>query len=365
MSELILRVENERYAGWKRVSITRSIDRLAGTFELTLTDRWAIEKSAARILDGQSCQVIIGGSPVITGWIDDVSTRHGPDQHELTVRGRDAAGDLVDCAAITGSQEIVGRTLAQVARAVCAPFGIGITVEADVGGPFRYTHVQPGETCYELLDRLARLRGVLVISDGNGGIILTRAGAQRANTGLTLGTNIMGGAATRSQRDRYSRYRVVGQQRASDNLVDESAAQSVAEVTDPQITRYRPIVIQAEDQADISTCQTRARWERSVRAGQGNTASVDVRGWRDGVRPWQPNTQVLADDEWLGLNGDYLVVSVSHSLDGDDGEVTQLKLEPPAARQVLPEKETNPNAESALFSPSIFGSALPDGALES
>lgn len=349
MTEVTLALQGRLYSGWQQVHITRSLAQISGTFELRLTDKWALDRSQLQVQPGQAARVFIGDHPVITGWVDDIEARHSDEDHQLAVRGRDVTGDLVDCAAIHESQEWVGRDLAQVARDLARPFGVAVRAEVDVGPPFRYHHAHPGETVYELLERGARMRGVLLMSDGDGALVLTRAGAARSARRLVLGENILRGDAVKSHRDRYSLYRVLGQDRGDDFLLDETVAQIVAEVVDSGVTRYRPLVIHASEPMDGAAARERARWERSVRAGRGNEAHVSVRGWMDGDRPWRPNSLVAVRDPWLGLQGEYLLSAVVYRVDDEAGEVADLTLEPPGAYEVLAETETNPAGEEELW----------------
>ena len=350
MSELALRIGNQDYLGWQEVSVTRGIAQVAGTFELRLTDKWALDRSQIALLPGLRAQVLIDNQVVITGWLDDVEANHGPTEHVLSVRGRDATGDLVDCAAIHASQEWVGRNLLQVATDLLKPFDISVVADVDVGAPFKYNHAQPGETVFELLERAARFRGVLLVSDGNGGLRITRAGKSRATQSLELGANILRGRSMLTQRDRYSLYQVLAQKRADDFTLDSTAAAVKAEVKDSGIKRYRPTVIQSSDPIDIEGALTRAQWERSIRAGRSSEGEVGVRGWLDGKAPWQPNALVTVRDPWLGLDGEYLISTVTYRLSQDSGEVTDLALTPPGAFEVRTEVETDPNGDSAAFS---------------
>ena len=338
-----LEVAGARYSGWQRVSVTRSLEQLTGSFDLTLTDKWSLDGGRLQLLDGQACRVLIDGAPVITGFIDEAAPQYDERSHSVSLSGRDRTGDLVDCAALHASQEINGRTLLQVAHDLCAPFGISVSADTDIGPALPTTHIQPGETVYEILDRLARLRGVLYTADGQGHLKLTRAGNEKAAAKLELGVNIKAGRGQRSRRDRYSQYQVLGQQRASDQLDAATAAQAHSRVTDPGVTRYRPTVIEAEDQASTADCRTRGEWERSVRAGRGNQATVTVIGWTDGVALWQPNRLVETNDRWLGLAGVYLITAVTYNAD-DSGQTADLTLMPPDAFAVLEATRRDPAA---------------------
>lgn len=336
-----LRIDSAVYTGWQRVTVTRSIDALAGSFDLTLTDKWALDDQGLQLATGQKAQIRIAGTPIITGHVEVVAPRISADEHSISVRGRDAAGDLVDCSAVDGHQEISGKNLLQVARSMCKPFGIGANADADVGAAFSTAHFQVGETVYEVLDKLGRLRGVLCMSDGLGGITMTRTGTKRATQ--TLGEhNILKGDANRDSRERFHMYRVLGQFRTGAYIVAETAAQATATVTDPAITRYRPHVVQAEDMATSAACRTRAQWERSVRAGRANTARVTVAGWLDDGTPWTPNTLIDARYRPLGLDDTFLISQVVYTVDADGGQLTQLTLAPPDAFK--PEPETQANA---------------------
>lgn len=345
--DLQLHIAGTVYSGWQSVAVTRSIEQLSGTFEVTATDKWALDDQQLQLACGQAARVTIGGETVITGHIDEVAPRISATEHSIRVRGRDAAGDLVDCSVLDASQEIVGRNLLQVAQSICRPFGVAVRANVDIGGEFTTTHFQVGETAYEVLARLARMRGVLCVSDGRGGLLFTRAGDRVAAT--SLGDNILEGSAMRSQRDRFARYRVLGQQRGTDTIGAEQAAQTQAECEDPAIDRYRPLIVFADDPAAGVDCAARARWERSVRAGRANTAVVTVAGWLDGEAPWQPNTLIDAEYRSLGLSGRYLITDVTYRIDDNAGRVTELGLTPPAALELLNAPSANPAGESALF----------------
>ncbi|MDA3920967.1 MAG: contractile injection system protein, VgrG/Pvc8 family [Salinisphaera sp.] len=356
--QVTLIVAGQRFTGWQSVSVTRSMEQLSGSFDLTLTDKWALDGGQLQLLDGQACQVLIDSTPVITGYIDEAAPTYDKDTHQVTLSGRDRTGDLVDCAALHKSQEINGRTLLQVVQSLCEPFGITVSADVDTGGVLPTAHVQPGETVYELLDRLARSRGVLYTTDGHGALVLTRTGNQRASTALVLGHNILSGSSRRTRRDRYSQYHVLGQHRPASgtggpaySASDSAAAQASAVVTDPGIARYRPTVIDAEDQAAAIDCRTRGEWERSVRAGRSATARITVRGWTDAGQLWAPNRIVRVEDHWLGLRGDYLISAVRYAVDESGGQVCELTVTSPDAFKLLTASAADPTTGAGLFAP--------------
>lgn len=338
MNDVKLKVDGREYSGWKSLRVGRGIEQIAGTFELSVTERWAGQEQPWPILPGAECVLSINGHDLISGWVDDVVPSYDVTRHGIKVSGRDRTGGLVDCSAIHESGEWKDRTLLQIAKDLATPFGVTVTAEASVGAPFATASIQEGETAFETIERLARFRGVLLVSNGCGGLVITRTSTERIATGLVQGENILSASATLSHRDRYSRYIVKGQNSGSDFSTPAQNASVSAEATDPAISRYRPLVIVAEDQGDVTKLADRAKWEAGVRAGRSCRATITVQGRSHGDGLWHPNRLVSVRDDFLRLDGDMLITSVTFILD-EKGSRTELELCRPEAfeLQALPE----------------------------
>ena len=151
MPDVRLKVAGSEYGGWKRIRISRSIEQLAGSFDLAVSELWPGQDYERRILAGDACSVLVDGQALVTGYVDDVSIAHGSTRHEVGVSGRDATGDLVDCSAIKGSGQWASRTLEQIATELCKPFGIKVRAEVNTGKAFNGFALQEGETVFEAL----------------------------------------------------------------------------------------------------------------------------------------------------------------------------------------------------------------------
>jgi len=90
-------IDGKTFKGWTAVRIMRSIDTIAGTFELTLTNAFQLEDKPLAIKPGLSCILRAGEDTLLTGYIDDVMLFGGARQAEMRIAGRDKAADLVDC----------------------------------------------------------------------------------------------------------------------------------------------------------------------------------------------------------------------------------------------------------------------------
>jgi prophage tail gpP-like protein len=339
MSEVILTVNGARYGGWTRVEIRSGIEQISSTFSLGLTERWSDRAEAWPIRQGDACTVAAGGEILITGYVDDVLPSFDNDNHGITVVGRDKTGDLVDCSAIAESGEFHGRDLLQIAEALVKPFKIKVSAETDLGAPLKRFSIQEGETVFEALERAARMRGVLLISDGLGNLVITRAGSGRVGTGLVQGDNILSGRATYSLRERYKNYICKGQAAGFDTSTPEQNSGPRGEAADKNVGRYRPLLIVAEDLADSAGLKERALWEAAVRMGRSARPEITVQGWSHPAGLWRPNRLVPVRCPYLKLDRDLLIVGVI-SIKDEDGTKAVLELCRPEGFALLPVPET-------------------------
>ena len=334
MGKATLTVADKVYDGWKNITVTRGIEQIAGTFELGLTERWPGQVDGRPIRPGESCTVALDGQVVITGFIDDVQPEYDDKNHTLNIAGRDRTGDLVDCSVLPAGRQWSGRTLLQIAVDLCRPFGIPVKAEADVGAAFASFTSQHGETSFEALERGARQRGILLVADGKGGLILTRAGTSRCPTALVEGVNILKANANLSQRDRHSKYIVRTENPGSDWSTPEQNSGAEATATDPNVKRYRPLIIMGEEPGHGESLAQRARWEANVRIGRGSTATITVQGWHHDGGLWQPNTLVDVKSPMLYLDMSMLITSVTYRL-GEEGTTCDLGISRPEAFELI------------------------------
>lgn len=337
MSDVTIKIAGAIHGGWTDVRIRRSLETISGSFDLSLTERWPGTSTPRAIKPGDACSVAVDGEVLITGYVDDAMPSYSADEHTVHVTGRDAAGDLVDCSAAEKPAEWHNQKIEQIAAALARPFGISVSSEVDTGAAFTKFTIEQGETVFEAIDRLCRMRAVLAISNGKGGIVITRAGTATSSSTLKRGENILSADARFSAAERFSRYIVKGQQQGADFLSPDQIAQPAATVE--ASGRYRPLVILAEDATDKANALRRAKWEANVRAARSQQLTITVQGWRqaDGTL-WHPNNRVRVVDDWLGISDSFLIAEVSFSK-SDGGTTTDLRLMPPAAFDRLLEPE--------------------------
>ena len=355
-SRVALVIDGREWYGWTGVQVVRSIEQIAGTFDLGLTEEWPGAGTVRPIGPGAGCTVTIDGETVITGWVDDVAPSYDAASHDLVVRGRDRTGDLVDCAVLP-PYEFKALKLDEIVRRLAAPYGISVRADVDVGAPFARYALQPGETVFEAIERGCRQRAILPVSDGKGGILLTRAGTGAAAAPIVLGSNVIACQATFSYAQRFSEYHAIGQQEGADSQADASVAAAPAAVAkDAAVRRHRPTVVMAEAQGDGSTLQERAEWARAMAAAQSRRAAYIAQDWRPGGALWQPNTMVPVTDPWANLDGTPLLIVKTTMTLSDAGTLTQIDVAPKEAYALKAEQDAADKAKARAGSGAGGGS---------
>lgn len=334
MTRVQLNLNAQAYTGWKRLAVVRSIETIAGRFDVEASD-----KQPFPVPRGGSVELLLYGKTVITGYTDTLAVDISSDEHSLNITGRDKTGDLVDASALVESQEMNNVTLREIVESVLEPFGVKSVFDVDPAEKFKKFSFQQ-ETVFEAIERAARLRGVLASSNEKGEVVIQKYGQLRAGSGLELGGNVLSARATFNDADRFSVYKVYGQQAGDEDTDPVASTTPNGEARDLAVTRYRPKIIIAEGNVDNGIAQDRAEWEAAIRAARAVSVEVVVQGWQDITGElWRENRLTRCKLEPLGINGDMLIKEVSYTLDDKNGEKTRLVLVRPDAYEKQPDLE--------------------------
>lgn len=331
MSNVALLISGVVYEGWESVSISRSLDSIAGTFSLQVATAVDASSKPISIRCDTQCDLMIDNQPVISGFIVSIDQAINATAHTITITGRDKAGELVDCSVRDCSSEFKNVSLISILSAIANPYGIEVESNRifELVGKFA---IQPGEKCYEAINRLANRCGVLCVSTGTGSIRITRTGNTYASDDLVYGENIKSAQAKFTSDNRYHDYVVIGSQSGD----DESSTQIQAIATDSFGPRNRKLIINVSGKVDTGIARKRALWEAATRAGKSGVMQIDVCGWKQSSgNLWIPNLLVDVNIPLFGIEYQPLLISeVNYTLDGN-GEIAHLTIKRPDA--YLPE----------------------------
>ena len=347
---------------------------------IAVAERWSGQSDPWQIKPFSDCEVLIGGELVLTGYVDGYVPSYDARGHGVRIAGRSKTEDVIDCTPDLPGGQFSGYTLDRIARAIATPFGVDVVVKADVGAPFPDATIERHETGFQFLERLARLRSILLTDDERGRLVLTTAGADRADDALVQGKNILRADGRLDTAQRFSEYRVKTQvgvqvnpfqglnqinrpvpptankpdtdggetyaeyiaryhEEADDHEPPQTQATTVTQgiAYDRGVPRYRPHTIIAESGLDAAGAQKRADWQARHNAGRAMQVNVEVRGFHQSTgKLWRPNETTTVTSRWLQIDQPLLIAAVSFEKDGGRGNLTRLTLGPVEAYQPDP-----------------------------
>jgi prophage tail gpP-like protein len=341
MDKLTVHSNGNIWQDWTQFSLSRALKACTGEIRLSMTRPWN-GVQPINIDDGEPITVFVGNELIATGYVSEFRPGYDAKTIRYELICHDKTIDLVECAVVHASGQWNNITLDTLAREICQPFNIDVAVEADIGTAFSTIRLEPGETAFELLERLSRQRGVLLTTNALGQLVLTTSSAERLNSRLQLGQNIRAAQGRFSIRERFSQIIVKGDGGSqSQTDISETGGQSVTQ-TDPDVPRYRPHILLTEELFTIEGAERRGKWQIADNLAKSAYTQITVSGWRYGDPEngslWPLNRRIQVTDPIQNIEAELLIVSRTFTED-ETGRQTVLGLSPPQAMQI----ETNTN----------------------
>jgi prophage tail gpP-like protein len=335
--DLTLTVGGVVLGGWKRIRVTRGIERVPTDFEIALTSNEPGVVGAFPVKRGQSCTVQIGGDLVCTGFVNQLLPALDCRQHEIAVAGRGLCQDLTDCTAEWPGGQISEADALAIATKLAQPYKIKVIGQ---GGskPIPQFNLNLTESPWAIIERVTRFEALLAYELPDGSLYLGPVGTEVHASGAVQGVNILSGRGAFSDNQRFSEYYAY----LSSTQVLEDIGQGgnlLAKATDPNVGRHRRHAFIAEAPSGAQdVCLERAQWEAARRLGRSSALTVTLDSWRDGAgRLWTPNMLVPVVAPDLGYPSARLLISeVTYLRDGAAGTRAALTLMPPQAYRPEP-----------------------------
>lgn len=313
-----LLVGGVEFGGWKSVAIQAGIERQVRDFDLTITNEWPGSTNTdipRRVHPGNVCEVYIGEDRVLTGYVDATPISYDGTSVTVGVRGRSKTADLVDCAAVNSPGQWRSAKLERIASDMAKEYGVEVTTQVDTGAPMTHT-IEQGETVFESIERMLKLRQQLATDDAEGRLVFIEVGSTgTATTSLVLGENILKCDAPLDYKDVFSEYVVKGQRPGSDEEYGETVAGETASISDDTIGRRRVLVIKQGGESTSTSATDRVKYERAHRKAVALATTYTVNGWRqaDGTL-WKHNMLVRVRDEAVGFDDEFVIAEIQYQL---------------------------------------------------
>lgn len=339
------------------ISIEIAMDEAARSFEAKVKQPGLSQAQLLDALKGSpACTVLTqasdgislatgsdGGETVLTGHVEKRSPSLRSAEAELPIAGRSKTGDLVDSSAEHETGEFKGKTAKDILGPLAKDYGI--TVESDLDlKPRDLFRLRPGETWFTAAERIGRAEGFAIGDTPQGNVKLAKAGTKRHAGSLSEGDTVLDASAVHDDSKKFSTVKVKAQ--APDGYGPDEL-QIESEATDETLGRKRVKVIVPPELIKKDDSRARAKWHRDRAAGEGTTAEVTVKGWRDAAgKLWEPGLLVFTEIPSLGIVQDMLIKTVK--LEQDDAE-----------------SSNGTRATLSLVDPRTFGGKKPKGSKSS
>lgn len=344
-----IRLNGKKFTLWETASLQRSIDMNSGVFQFTSTTTIPSEYP---VKPGDKVQIIIDGQTKLNGAVDVMSATGNKETGQtVRVSGRDNVADLID-SSIPDSVKTIKTpvSLTSMCEQVIAALGLSIKVINNVTGLTDFEEdvqidADSGKKCMDFLVDFARKKQVYLIADGEGNLIIFRPSGVKSGTTITqekngVRNNVREYSHTLDDSQRYFQYRVRSQDNfgASDDAdYKEDGVNRTGESTpDTQIRSTRFLEIQGEETMTDAESTQRANEESNIRRARGFEYIPTLVGssQNDGTL-WDFGLLVPVKDQVAGVNGTFLIRSLSYSMNINSGTTTQLNITRPEAYKVL------------------------------
>jgi prophage tail gpP-like protein len=330
--DVTLKVNGLEFTGWETVEVEHSIEAVAGSFRLSVGDRWGQMEQPWPIAPGDTCTLILGGETVITGKVDSRQVAFGTGGHTFSISGRDTTANLVDCSVRIPNGWLIDRVrIDTIVRKILGQFGIPAVFRSAGSLPTLqdYFAVSYGETGLEVLDKATRLAGVLMIPDTKGGLIIGQPPFGKAANAIEEGANIKSIELSEDMSKRFRTYYAAKQMRTS-GPIDESAIFGEESAIDNNVPdAKRVLLIHGETTATIAQLKQRAAWEAAIRAARSQYVDVVLQGWaQDGAggKLWPLGGSVQVKSPTLGVDATLIIAERRLTFSASSGTETHLKL---------------------------------------
>ncbi len=317
------------------------MENLSGQFSFVATSKEAVvfgERFLTNPLKVQDeARVFIDDKLIITGFIEDLSISYSVDGHSISVSGRDQTGDLVDSSFYQDTKEYSQRDFKRLIELVLKDNGYtNIKVINEVSdiqrlGSSEVIKTNKGDTIFSFIDRYAQKLQVLLITDEDGNIVITREGLLGSIGSLISekngkNNNILSANININSNNRF-RFIEVHSQSGNDSFALNSVSQNSSS-QDDQVRSPRRRRVAAKISSDKDFLSNLAKWHVNINRAKGQRYSCRLVGYytdKDNNNLWIPNTLVKVKDDKCQLDGEFLIQGVTYTK-SNSGSFTDLSI---------------------------------------
>lgn len=336
---LTVKYDGVKYTNFIKVSVQTDIDHCASSANLEITKRGS---DNIPLKQGEKIEVFAGDEKIFNGFIDSIMISYNATTHNVFIQARSKTSDLVD-SQITEHKQYKDLTIVELCNKVCEKFNI--LVVSKLLSATRYKSIpvpKIGEKAFNFLENFARKAQILLTDDGDGNLVITRAGNLRStliikNTEENKETNNVKSAERKIDVSKQFYSYVVHSQAdptINDSFTVKDLIEQKREVNDETIRKARSCVFYTEETTIDDELELRGTWEKNSRKGRAFSYSATLPGFGINDEVWKKNTIYSIQDDFTEIQGEFLCKSVEYSFSLFEGTQTKLVFTVPEAYQV-------------------------------
>lgn len=305
-------------------SLNKSIEAFCSYFSFTVCQRIA---NNVGITKGAKITITIEKELVFTGFIENIENSQDFNQHYLTISGRDKTAEIIDSYILP--KQYKQNDFLKLIRLVLDDNGYSnIKISSDiailpklVGKSFV---AEKNSRIFDFIDNLAKNIGVILITDADGNVLITREGADLAVGSLDISNNsinVLNSNLVINSDETYRYITIFGSQRTEQN---KKRSQKL-EFIDYNSNTNKRLIVDINGNSNRSRLESIANWYMAIKRGKGSRYNADMQGFLTNITTgllWQANTILLLKDEANNINGSFLIQGVSYSQNSNGSKTT-------------------------------------------
>jgi len=338
---ILIEVDGKEYTNFSSITVSKSIEDLNGEFEFIAN----VDASADPLpfSGGEKCRALIDGKPIVTGYIENIFVDYDAENHNITYSGRDKTADIGDSTIGVFDAINTDISLIDVIKKVISHLGSDIKIVDNVGGLKDFKkdegpiNTDPGENAFDFIQTLCRKRGVLLTTDGDGNLAITRNSNTKLKGALQnvlnddVSNNILSGSLQIDLTKLYNKYEAKSQSSTNQfetvDVSTENAVDNDGIVLDDSIRKGRQFAFEVEKVTEEDEIEERAEWEKDVRISRSKVVNAKVEGHSTKFdEVYEVNKLISIKDVFLNIDSVKLIGSITYFYDSEGGNTTEIGL---------------------------------------
>jgi prophage tail gpP-like protein len=249
-------------------------------------------------------------------------------------------------------------SLKDITEKLLAPTGVGLATIGDIPGkPFNPpVQANPGESRFSFIERLSRMRNVMIGSTSDGDWLLIGKHHPPISGDLIEGFNILSAQIVFSDVAARNMFYAGAQKTATDqsNMGDAAHQERPAQGS---LGRFSPLYVPVEHPVkDLDEVQMRADHEQMWNEGEDINATIKVNGWFNPRTRniWKAGQVYMVDSPMGPLHKPLGARSVTYTQDRQSGTQTTLDLVQPWRLKMIGYGQAPEAQSDAMVDPSII-----------